>query len=107
IGRGASAVIWNLETGQELKVIPLSGKPVALKFAPDGERFAALFQMGEEWMIAVHDLADGTKAASHMLTNRTRYLDWHPSGRWLVVPDFIGAIHLMDAQTGETSVLGR
>jgi WD40 repeat protein len=32
---------------------------------------------------------------------------WHPSGRWIAVSDLGGAIHRMDAQTGEKHVLGQ
>jgi WD40 repeat protein len=42
-----------------------------------------------------------------VFADRVRVLDWHPSGRWIVVPDFSGAVHWMDAQTGETRLLGR
>jgi WD40 repeat protein len=108
VGRApAIAVIWNFETGEELARHPLEGKPIALKFAPDGEHFAALLTSGQEWMVAVHNVMDGTTVASHAFANRVRDLDWHPSGRWMAVPDFSGAVHWMDAQTGETRVLGR
>jgi len=107
IGRGTTAVTWNLETGQELTRHPLEGKPVALKFAPDGEHFGALLQIGQEWAATIHDATDGTTGARHVFANRVRVLDWHPSGRWIVVPDFSGAVHWMDARTGETRVLGR
>jgi len=107
IGLDNSAVIWHLETVRELKRHPLQGKPVALKFAPDGERFGALLKVGQEWMAAIHDTIDGTIHTSHMFAQRVRHLDWHPSGRWIVVPDFAGVVHWMDAQTGETRVLGR
>ena len=106
IGRSAAAVIWNLETGQELERHPLDGKPVALKFAPDGDHFAALVPSGQQWRVAVHDATDGTAGVSHLFADRVRELDWHPSGRGIAVPDFSGAVHWMDAQTGETRVLG-
>jgi eukaryotic-like serine/threonine-protein kinase len=108
IGLGTSAVIWNLETGQELTRHPLAGKPVALKFAPDGKYFGAVtFQSNQVWKVAIHDVANGKISASHVFANRVRILDWHPSGRCIVVPDFSGAIHSMDAETGETRLLGR
>ncbi|MEO8426923.1 MAG: serine/threonine-protein kinase [Verrucomicrobiota bacterium] len=107
IGRDATAVFWNLENGQELTHHRLEGKPVALKFAPNGEYFGALFPIGQEWMAAIHNASDGTTRAKHVFANRVRVLDWHPSGRWIVVPDFGGTIHWMDVQTGDTRVLGR
>ena len=108
IGREpATAVIWNLETGHELTRHPVEGMPIALKFAPDGEHLAALLLSGQEWMVAVHRVRDGATVASHVFANQVRDFDWHPSGCWIAVPDFSGAVHWMDAQTGETRVLGR
>jgi WD40 repeat protein len=103
----ASAVIWNVETGQELTRYSLEGRPVVLKFAPDGEHFAALFQSGQRWVVAVHNATDGTAGTRRVFSDRVREFDWHPTGRGIAVPDFSGAVHWMDAQTGETRVLGR
>src|SRR6185503_2240517 len=64
IARSATAVVWNLETGQEFAHHPLEAKPVALKFAPDGDRFAALVPSGQRWKVTVHDAKDATVAAS-------------------------------------------
>lgn len=106
IARSATAVLWNLENGQELARHPLEAKPVALKFAPDGDRFAALIPSGQWWKVTIHDAQDATVGASHLFADRVRELAWHPSGRGLAVPDFSGAVHWMDAQTGETRALG-
>jgi WD40 repeat protein len=107
IGLDHSAVLWDLETGRERNRHRLRGKPVALKFAPDGERFGALIKVDQDWVAAIHNTVDGTSDTFHVFAQRVRDLDWHPSGRSIVVPDFTGAIHWMDAQTGETRVLGR
>jgi eukaryotic-like serine/threonine-protein kinase len=101
-----AAVIWDLETGRELTRYSLRGKPVVLKFAPDGKYFASLLPEGQEWVVTVHDAADGSVHARHRFTSRVRELDWHPDARVLAVPDFSGAVHLMDAHSGDTRVLG-
>lgn len=101
-----AAVIWELETGRELARHSLPGRPVVLKFAPDGEHFASLLPDGEEWVVAVHDVADGSVRANRRFASRVRELDWHPSARALAVPDFSGAVHWMDARTGDARVLG-
>jgi serine/threonine protein kinase/WD40 repeat protein len=106
-GAPATAVIWNLETGEELTRHSLEGRPVVLKFSPDGQRFATLFQSAEGWVVAIHDAADGTRGTRHIFADRVRELAWHPNGRALAVPDFSGAVHRMDAQTGEARELGR
>src|SRR6185503_517628 len=35
------------------------------------------------------------------------YFNWHPSGRWIAVPDHGGNVHRLDAQTGAKRLLGR
>ena len=103
----ATAAIWDLEIGQELSHYELEAKPVVLEFSPDGQRFAAVLESGQEWIVSVYDATDGTRGARHVIAHRSRELDWHPSGRWIAVPDFSGAVHWMDSQTGEMRTLGR
>jgi len=103
----ATASTWDLETGRELTSHRLAGEPVDLKFAPDGESFSVAHPSGEGWMVAVHRAADGAPRTNHVFADRVRQTDWHPGGRWIAVPDFSGAVHRMDAQTGETRLLGR
>jgi serine/threonine protein kinase/WD40 repeat protein len=108
VGRApATAAIWDLETGQEIAHHQLAGNPIILKFAPDGEYFAASIPLNEDWMIAIHRSADGALRMSQRFTNGVTGLNWHPGGRWLGVPDHGGAVQLMDTQTGETRTLGR
>lgn len=108
VGRApATASIWDLETGQEIARHQLAGNPIILKFAPDGESFAASIPLDEGWMIAIHHGADGALQVSQRFTNGVTQLDWHPSGCWLGVPDHSGAVHLLDTRTGETRTLGR
>jgi WD40 repeat protein len=102
-----AAVIWDLETGQEVTRHALKGRPVVLKFAPEGEAFVALSESAGGWLVAVHDITNGAMRANHLFTDFVRELDWHPAGHWIAVPDYSGAVHWMDAQTGETRVLGR
>ena len=103
----ANAVILDLETGQEIARHEFQGKLAALEFAPDGQRFASVISNGQEWIVEVHDVKDGRKTAGHVFADRVRELEWHPRGRWIAVPEASGAVHLMDAQTGETRTLGR
>jgi eukaryotic-like serine/threonine-protein kinase len=103
----AGAVVWDLEIGAELNRYSLEGKPIVLRFSPDGDRFVCLLPSGREWSVAVHDAVDGTVKTKHTFAERVRELAWHPGGRWIAVPDFSGTVHSMDAQTGETRALDR
>jgi serine/threonine protein kinase/WD40 repeat protein len=103
----ATASTWDLESARELTSHRLPGEPMDLEFSPDGESFSVAFESGSGSVVAVHGAADGARRASHPFADYVRETDWHPSGRWLAVPDFSGAVHWMDAQTGETRQLGR
>jgi WD40 repeat protein/tRNA A-37 threonylcarbamoyl transferase component Bud32 len=103
----ADVGIWNLETGKELKRYSLKARPETLKFSPDGDHFAAIFQSRPGWTITIYESEDGTARASQVFADRAREPAWHPHGQWLAVPDMSGTVHWMDAQTGETRVLGR
>jgi WD40 repeat protein len=107
-GRLEKAVAeFDLETGQEVRQLPLPETPLRLRFAPDGERFAALYRMPTGPMVAVHDATNGALLASQMFSNYMNTFEWDPHGHWLAVPDHSGAVRLMDAHTGETRLLGR
>jgi serine/threonine protein kinase/WD40 repeat protein len=108
----ATAAIWDLETGQELMCHTLGGIPSLLKFAPNGEFFAASILSNvpdwTHWTVAIHRATDGELCVSQRFTNNAvKELSWHPSGRWLGVTDYSGAIQFIEAQSGEMRILGR
>jgi len=108
LGRGsATASIWDFQAGVELAQLQLAGTPIILKFGPDGESFAASIPLGANGMIAVQDATNGALRVSQQFTNAVTDFNWHPSGRWLGVPDHSGVVQLMDVRTGETRTLGR
>ncbi len=102
----AEAVTWDLETGRELRRHNLKGRPSDLSFAPNGERFAAAERIGNWTRFVIYQLADGAERASCSLTNPAGAIDWHPTGRLIAGGDSQGAIYIMDADTGETRLLG-
>ncbi len=108
--RSTEAVaIWNLEDGRELIQFPLAGRAVILRFSPQGERFAVVSTLDGSGRLAVHDAAnpEAAELASHSFKESVHRMAWHPNGRALVLPDHGGAVHWVDAQTGETELLGR
>jgi WD40 repeat protein len=78
-----------------------------MEFSPDGDHFAALLELGQESIVAIHDSSDGKRSRRYVLPNRSWHLDWHPGGHGIAVPDFSGAVHWIDTETGATQVLGR
>src|SRR5262249_43386051 len=60
---------FDLETGHEVRHLPVPETPLRLRFAPDGERFAALYRMPTGPMVAVHDATTGALLTSQMFSN--------------------------------------
>ncbi len=65
----ASAVTWDLESGQELASYRLPGAALAVKLAPDGEHFAASYQVDRQWMVSIYRTRDGTAGVTHSFSN--------------------------------------
>jgi len=101
-------VAWDLETGKELGRARFDATAQELAYSPDGTRTAAAYQRMDGWGASVHHAtADGTMICSNIFKNQVRAFAWHPAGRLLALAEGGGTIHLMDARTGETRVLGR
>jgi WD40 repeat protein/predicted Ser/Thr protein kinase len=104
-----AVALWNLEDGRELIQFPLAGRAVILRFSPEGERFAVVSPLDGGGRLSVHDATNpgAAELASHAFNEDVNTMAWHPDGHALVLPDHGGAIHWVDAQTGEIEPLGR
>ena len=100
-------VAWSLPDGKELVRSKFDGTPAYLAWSPEGSRVAASYQRTDEWGVSIHNAADSALLASHVFANRISSIDWHPGGRWIAATEASGAVHWIDAQTGETRVLGQ
>jgi len=101
--------LWNLEDGRELARFPLAGRALILRFSPEGEQFAVVSPLDGGGRLSVHDATNPETAelASHTFKEDVNTMAWHPDGRALVLPDHGGAVHWMDARTGDIELLGR
>jgi WD40 repeat protein len=104
-----ASAIWNLEDGRELLRFPRAGRAVILRFSPEGERFAVVSPLEGGGRLSIHDATnpEAAELASGSFNEDVNTMAWHPDGRTVVVPDHGGAVHWLDAQTGETELLGR
>jgi WD40 repeat protein len=59
------------------------------------------------WLVSVHESTNGVLLASQFFSRQVHRISWHPSGRWLAAPDAGGNVHMMDAESGQTSLLGQ
>jgi WD40 repeat protein len=106
---GEDVAAWDMEEARELVRFPLAGRAFVLRFSPDGERFAVTLPLDGATRVSVHDATnpEATELASHTFQADVSTVAWHPDGRTLVVPDHGGAVHWLDAHTGEVELLGR
>jgi len=100
-------LLWDLRENRELQRIPMAEAAFGLAFAPDGQRFASVSPRHAGSKLEVRDL-DSTKVLCAIELNEVAHsLAWHPDGTWLAVPDHSGAVHRVDARTGERRLIGR
>jgi WD40 repeat protein/predicted Ser/Thr protein kinase len=104
---GKEITVWNLETSSSAVRFALPEIPIDLGFSPDGERVAAVYYSDKGCVVAVHSATNGAWVSSHAFGKNVHLVSWHPSGKWLAAPDAGGNVHAIDAETGETSLLGR
>jgi len=100
-------VVWDLQGGKELARAKFDGTPERLVYSPDGKRVATYYQENDGWGVSVHQAADSKLLASHVFGSTISSIAWDPSGCWIATSDTGGAIHRMDAQTGEVRFLGQ
>ncbi len=106
-GQGGWITVWDLQNGKELARRKFDAAPELLAYSPDGTSVAASHQRNDGWRVSVHSAEDGALRSSHLFADRIWSLAWHPGGRWLAASDGSGAVNWMEAQTGETRLLGQ
>ncbi|HAB19616.1 MAG TPA: hypothetical protein PLX89_26415, partial [Verrucomicrobiota bacterium] len=100
-------VVWDLENGQKTTRRKFDATPEYLAYSPDGGLVAASYERPDGSGISIHTAAELTVLASPVLPKGIMSLDWHPSGGWIAASDIGGAIHRIDAHTGETRIFGQ
>ena len=107
IGLRTGAALWDLEAGAEIGRVPLRAAPRWVRFAPDGNSFAASYPLGRDSVLSVHRVPGGDLVASNLFEAQLGWFQWHPSGGWICVGDYAGGVHSINAQTGEKRLVGR
>ena len=85
----------------------LKFEATSLALAPEGDRFAAVYDQDGGATVSIRWLTNGQPVASHHFEHDVECLDWHPNGHQLAVPEMSGVVHLMDPVTGQVQTLGR
>jgi serine/threonine protein kinase/WD40 repeat protein len=104
---GGPSTFWELEHGQEIGRFEFQRGLNLPKFSPDGERFAAQYYTGSNWVVSINRFPDGARLASTVVSNMPSDLAWHPDGRWIGITDLSGSVYLTDPASGACHTLGR
>jgi WD40 repeat protein len=107
VGTKGGAVVVDSDAQREVASVPLAGKPLQLRFSPDGGRLAALYPMGSALIVSVHDVTNGQSLAAHAFAGGVNVMAWHPNGQWLAVAELSGFVQRMDARSAEMAPIGR
>ena len=106
-------VLYDLETGREMRKFAAAGTTHHVEFSPDGRVFVVQHRIGgerhragAEWYTSLYDATTGATLSS-VVTGWIDGMAWHPQGRWMAFAVRTGEVHLHDRKTGETHVLGR
>jgi WD40 repeat protein len=112
LGRSPGTVcVEDLDQAKEQQRFELGDDIRALSFSPDGSRFAASYQKGADWVVAVLDATTGAELSAVTCPYSTEQISWHPHGRWIgicgeSVTEWTRAVRLMSPETGALTVLG-
>jgi WD40 repeat protein/mono/diheme cytochrome c family protein len=80
----------------------MPGRIYALRFSPDGDRFAAGSSLDGEGEVQLYQTADAKiLSKAEKLPGGVYTLAWHPSGKVLAWAGFDGAVRLIDPATGK------
>jgi len=111
-GHGGGRVVeWNVEDGRQVRTFNFPSTPHALAYSPDGERLAACYRAGTNWVIAFHDATSLDVLRAVECPESIELLVWHPQGRWVSgtcmnASTWARGVRLIEADTGIMTTLG-
>lgn len=95
-GVGRALVLWDADTGKELRVFSTHGQPLGVAFSPDGKWIATTQRWGQLWNVATGEMRDLKNLQSGVLA-----LAFAPDGKTLATANSDGLLHLWDPNTAE------
>lgn len=106
-------VLYDLDTGAEVRRFAAAGTTQHAEFAPDGQVLIAQHRIGgeqqqdgAEWHTSLYDANSGATLSS-VVTGWIDGLAWHPQSRRIALAARSGEVHLHDRKTGANHLLGR
>jgi WD40 repeat protein len=110
IGGGVS--VFDLTTTQVVGRFKLPGTVHALAWSPDGERMAASYKLGTNWVVGIHNFATLERLVTVECPETIEFIAWHPGSQWISVTgagdsEWHRQVRLIDVSSGRLAVLGR
>jgi serine/threonine protein kinase/WD40 repeat protein len=108
---GGRVTEWNLEDGREVRTFIFPNTPHTLVYSPGGERLAASYRRGSNWVVAFHDATNLEALRVVESPESIEWLAWHPQGRWVTgscldASPWARGVWLIEADTGTVTTLG-
>jgi serine/threonine protein kinase/WD40 repeat protein len=102
---------WDVEQGRELRTFHFPDTPHALAYSPDGERLAASYRRGTNWVLAFHNATTLEVLRTIDWPEGIELLTWHPRGRWVncigsEATPWARGVRLVEVETGVVTTLG-
>jgi WD40 repeat protein len=100
----------DLETGAE-QIVRLPGAPSTITYSPSGDRFAASYLHGTNWVVAVHAVTGEALGATDC-PEPVFLIAWHPGGQLIAVlgrqiSEWGRGVWLINLKTRTLTLLGR
>jgi serine/threonine protein kinase len=104
--------VWDLNSGREERPFSFPGAASALAYSPDGERVAASYQRGSNWVVAFHRARDGAQLSEVSCAEPASRIAWHPLGQWVSIigeraTEWNRGVRLISPDSGEVVLLGK
>jgi len=109
---GGAVSVWDLPSATKAGSFHLPDTALALAYSPDGERVAASYQRGSNWIVAFHDAATGAVLGATDCPEPAAFIAWHPRGQWVSITGYDATewsrgVWLIAVDGGAMTLLGR
>lgn len=109
---GGAVSVWDLESGIEERPFQLPDTPHTLAYSPEGDRVAASYRRGSNWVVGFHDARSGSLTGAAECAEPVASVAWHPRAEWVSIigedeTEWNCGVWLIAPEGGPKTLLGR